>query len=115
MSEKMTASNLARKTCKPCSEETPPLEGGRLREFAAQLSDDWRVVSEHHLERDFAFDDFQQALEFTNRIGEIAEKENHHPDIFLTWGKVGLKIWTHNIDGLSESDFILAAKLDEVR
>jgi 4a-hydroxytetrahydrobiopterin dehydratase len=72
------------------------------------------VVSDHHLERRFAFKDFRQALAFTNRVGALAEEEGHHPDIYLAWGKVDLKIWTHTIDGLTESDFILAAKIDRL-
>jgi 4a-hydroxytetrahydrobiopterin dehydratase len=73
------------------------------------------VVDDHHLEKEFTFEDFKSALEFTNRVGEIAEAEGHHPDIFLTWGQVVLKIWTHSVKGLSENDFILAAKADSAR
>jgi len=71
------------------------------------------VVQEHHLEKAYAFKDFKEALAFTNAVGEIAEREGHHPDIYLAWGKVGLSIWTHKIDGLTESDFVLAAKADQ--
>jgi 4a-hydroxytetrahydrobiopterin dehydratase len=91
------------------------LKGEKLAELSGELGKDWHVVNGHHLEKDYSFPDFRQALAFTNRVGELAEKENHHPDIYLTWGKVGLKIWTHNIDGLSENDFILAAKADQAR
>lgn len=108
-------STLAGNACKPCSKETAPLKGNALRQFREQLDGNWDVVNEHHLERSYEFDNFQQALDFTTRIGEIAEKENHHPDIYLKWGEVGLKLWTHSIDGLSENDFILAAKVDEAR
>lgn len=81
--------------------------------MAAMLGGGWRVVDEHHLEKAYAFDDFRQALDFTNRVGEIAEAEGHHPDVHLGWGRVTLTIWTHKIDGLTESDFILAARADE--
>ena len=81
--------------------------------MAALLGGGWRVVDEHHLEKAYAFDDFRQALDFTNRVGEIAEAEGHHPDVHLGWGRVKLTIWTHKIDGLTESDFILAAHADE--
>jgi len=108
-------STLAGKACQPCSNDTAPLGGADLRQFKEQLDGDWNVVNGHHLERNYKFENFQQALDFTNRVGEIAEKENHHPDIFLTWGKVRVELWTHNIDGLSENDFILAAKVDEAR
>jgi 4a-hydroxytetrahydrobiopterin dehydratase len=81
--------------------------------MATQLSDDWKVVKNHHLQRAYGFDNFRQALEFTKAIGEIAESEDHHPDITLSWGKVEVTIWTHKIGGLSENDFILAAKFDD--
>jgi 4a-hydroxytetrahydrobiopterin dehydratase len=89
------------------------LRGAALARLHAQLEGGWRVVDEHHLEKTYAFPDFAQALAFTNRVGEIAETEGHHPDIHLAWGKTVLTIWTHKIDGLTESDFILAAKVDE--
>ena len=73
------------------------------------------MVGAHHLEREFTFPDFNNALAFTNRVGALAESEGHHPDIYLAWGKVGIKIWTHKIDGLTESDFVLAAKIDRLR
>jgi 4a-hydroxytetrahydrobiopterin dehydratase len=104
---------LSAKHCVPCRGGVPPLKGDSLRSLALQLGDGWRVVDEHHLEKSYPFDDFRQALDFTNRVGEIAEREGHHPDIHLAWGRVGLTIWTHKIDGLTESDFILAAKADD--
>lgn len=76
---------------------------------------DWDIVDEHHLERQFSFPDFQSALDFTNAVGALAEAEGHHPDIYLAWGKVGIKIWTHKINGLTTSDFVLAAKIDGLR
>ncbi len=72
----------------------------------------WRVVDGHHLEKSYEFPDFRQALDFTNQDGELAEEQNHHPDLFLAWGKVKVSIWTHKIDGLTESDFVFAAKAD---
>jgi 4a-hydroxytetrahydrobiopterin dehydratase len=106
-------SGLAKKHCVPCRGDVPPLKGEALRAVAARLGGGWKVVDEHHLEKSYAFDDFRQALDFTNRVGEIAEAEGHHPDVHLGWGRVTLTIWTHKIDGLTESDFILAAKADE--
>jgi 4a-hydroxytetrahydrobiopterin dehydratase len=76
------------------------------------MVDGWTVVEEHHIEKKFEFPDFRTGLEFVNRVGELAEEQGHHPDIFLAWGKVQITIWTHKIDGLTESDFILAAKID---
>ena len=72
------------------------------------------MVDQHHLERRYDFKNFRQALAFTNRVRGLAEEEGHHPDIYLAWGRVDLKIWTHTIDGLTESDFILAAKVDRL-
>lgn len=106
---------LATKECLPCEEGTPRLKGQELGKLLSELGHDWRAVQEHHLEKEFKFKDFREALEFTNRIGEIAEARNHHPDIYLAWGKVRVTIWTHKIDGLSESDFVLAAKIEEAR
>ena len=106
-------SELASKHCVPCMGGIPPLKAQALRDLARQLGGDWNVVEEHHLEKSYAFSDFKEALAFTNRVGEIAESEGHHPDVHLAWGKVTLTIWTHKIDGLTESDFILAARADE--
>jgi 4a-hydroxytetrahydrobiopterin dehydratase len=106
----MTA--LAEQTCVPCRGGVPPMEADEAERLLAELDDDWKVVNTHHLERDFEFPDFVAALAFTNTIGEIAEEQGHHPDIHLSWGRVGVEIWTHKIDGLTESDFVLAAKFD---
>ncbi len=105
-------SELAARKCIPCKGDTPPLKGAQLDALAEQLGGDWRVVDEHHLEKQYRFKDFREALDFTNRVGEIAEEQFHHPDIHLAWGRVRLEIWTHKIDGLTESDFIFAAKAD---
>ena len=102
---------LAQKTCVPCKGGVPPLRGTDLQRLADQVPE-WKVVEEHHIERTFSFSNFREALEFTNRVGELAEEQGHHPDIFLAWGKAGIKIWTHKIDGLTESDFVMAAKID---
>lgn len=104
-------STLASKTCVPCRGGVPSLKGAALEELKEQVSL-WNVIDEHHLLKSFTFPDFAKALAFVNRVGAIAEEQGHHPDIFLTWGKVEIKTWTHKIDGLTESDFILAAKID---
>jgi 4a-hydroxytetrahydrobiopterin dehydratase len=103
--------SLAEKRCVPCRGGVQPLKGEALQKLLAQISG-WQAVNEHHLFKSYSFRDFRQALDFVNRAGAIAEAEGHHPDLFLTWGKVEIKIWTHKIDGLTESDFILAAKID---
>lgn len=105
---------LAQRSCVPCTGGVPPVEGEELARLSAEVAD-WSVVDGHHLQREFGFANFQQALDFTNAIGEVAESEGHHPDIFLSWGRVAVKIWTHKIDGLTESDFVLAAKIDSLR
>jgi 4a-hydroxytetrahydrobiopterin dehydratase len=105
-------SDLAAKECVPCKGGVSPLVGEPLQEFRSQLGSDWLIVDQHHLEKEFQFDDFRQALDFTIRVGEMAEEQSHHPDIFLAWGKVQVVIWTHKINGLTESDFVFAAKTD---
>ena len=103
---------LAEKQCVPCRGGVESLKGEAIEQLAKQLQPDWKVVGEHHIEREFKFKDFRQALDFVNRVGEIAERENHHPDILLSYGKVVIQLWTHKIHGLHENDFILAAKID---
>jgi 4a-hydroxytetrahydrobiopterin dehydratase len=107
-------SQLAEKECVPCKGGVPPLKGEELARLAKELGNNWRVVNEHHLEKEYKFKDFREALDFTNEVGELAETQNHHPDIYLAWGKVKLTLWTHKIDGLTESDFVFAAKADEL-
>jgi 4a-hydroxytetrahydrobiopterin dehydratase len=108
-----TSTALADKRCVPCQGGVPPLTAEERAPLLAALGPNgWKVVEGHHLEKEYRFPDFAQALAFVNRIGAIAEEEGHHPDIALAWGKVGVTIWTHKIDGLTESDFVLAAKLD---
>lgn len=104
---------LAGKTCVPCRGDTPPLGGVELEELSRQLPD-WEVVEEHHLRKEFRFGNFREALDFVNRVGELAEEQGHHPDIAFGWGRAEVTIFTHKIDGLTESDFILAAKTDEL-
>jgi 4a-hydroxytetrahydrobiopterin dehydratase len=104
---------LAEKQCIPCQGGVPPLKGAEIEKYRAEIPE-WNVVNEHHLERVFTFPDFKTALEFVNRVGELAEEQGHHPDLLLSWGRVEVRIWTHKVDGLTESDFILAAKIDRL-
>ena len=106
-------SDLAKKTCIPCKGGVPPLKGTKLDDLLEKLKNDWKIIKEHHLEKEYSFKNFKEALNFTIKVGELAEDQGHHPDIFLAWGKVKLTIWTHKIDGLTESDFIFAAKADK--
>ena len=102
------------KKCTPCTAKTPPLEGEQLQQFLQALENRWTCSNEHHLEKEFPFKNFKEALSFVNQVGALAEKEGHHPDIHLAWGKVRIVLWTHKINGLSENDFLLAAKIEEI-
>jgi 4a-hydroxytetrahydrobiopterin dehydratase len=106
-------SDLSAKTCVPCRGGVPPLKGEELVALQKQV-DGWNVFEEHHIAKTFKFPNFREALSFVNRVGEVAEEQGHHPDIFLAGGKVEITVWTHKINGLTESDFILAAKIDRV-
>lgn len=103
---------LSEKECLPCKEGFVPLKGPDLQELFVQLQKGWKVIDEHYLEKEFLFKNFREALIFTNKIGELAESVGHHPDIYLAWGKVKITLWTHKINGLSEADFIFAAKVE---
>ena len=105
--------NLADRPCVPCRGGVPPLGADAIAPLLAQV-DGWTVAANHHLEKLYRLRNFARALELVNAIGTIAEAENHHPDLTLAWGKVGVTIWTHKIDGLTESDFIFAAKSDRL-
>jgi len=102
---------LADKQCVPCRGGTPPLKGKELEKLHHSVPK-WIVTNEHDIHREFKFPDFKQALDFVNRVGALAEEQGHHPDILLAWGKAGVTLWTHAVDGLTESDLIMAAKID---
>ena len=104
--------SLAQKSCAPCRGGVPPLQGDSLSAFMGGLASVWSLVDNQRIEKEFHFKNFREALDFTNTVGEIAETENHHPDISLGWGKVVISLSTHKIHGLTENDFILAAKID---
>jgi len=104
---------LAERQCVPCRGGVPPLKGDEIEKLSVQLNQ-WQVVDEHHLIKTYRFKDFAEALAFVNRVGELAEQQGHHPDICFGWGKADISIWTHKINGLTESDFVLAAKIDKL-
>lgn len=110
----MGAMALADQTCVPCRGGVPPLAGAELRRLHQELGHGWELVQDHHLAKTFTFPDFAQALAFVNRVGAMAEEQGHHPDVALSWGKVRLDVWTHKIDGLTESDFVFAAKAEQL-
>jgi 4a-hydroxytetrahydrobiopterin dehydratase len=106
-------SDLAERQCVPCRGGVPALTATEIEPLATQVPD-WQVIDRHHLQRSYQFDDFRESLAFVNRIGELAEEQGHHPDICFGWGKADISIWTHKINGLTESDFVLAAKIDKL-
>ena len=100
--------------CSPCRTGGESVKGVQLSEYMKQIDGTWQVIDDHHLERTFKFKNFKQALAFTNLVGDLAETQGHHPDIYLSWGQVMIQLWTHKIDGLHENDFILASKIDKL-
>ena len=106
---------LTNKKCTPCQGGAAPLKGNEIKLLLNKIGKEWKPIEEHHLEKEFKFSNFIEALDFTNKIGKIAEKEGHHPDIYLTWGKVKVIIYTHKINGLHINDFILASKIDKIK
>jgi len=113
MMKKNQGTRLTNKNCAPCRGGVAPLKGDQLNSFLGEVPK-WEAMEQHHLVRSFPFEDFKSALQFVNKIGDLAEEEWHHPDLGLAWGKVDIKIYTHKINGLSENDFILAAKIDRL-
>jgi 4a-hydroxytetrahydrobiopterin dehydratase len=109
----MADTPLAERSCIPCRGGVPPLTVAQYAQFLRDLPE-WKVVDEHHLSRNFTFKDFVSALAFVNQAGNVAEEQGHHPEITVGWGHALVEIWTHKIDGLTESDFVLAAKLDQL-
>ena len=107
-------SDLASRTCQPCRSGATPLTGREISDLIAHIDAAWDAVDEHHLRRTFQFKNFADALNLTNRVGELAEEQFHHPDIHLSWGRVVLEIWTHKVGGLLEADFVFAAKCDQL-
>jgi 4a-hydroxytetrahydrobiopterin dehydratase len=108
-------SDLASRECVPCRGGIAPLAGEALEALHGELGNGWEVIDGHHLEKTYRFADFAVALDFTNRLGELAETVNHHPEICLGWGRVHVQLYTHKIGGLAEADFVWAAKADALR
>ena len=106
-------SELAEKKCIPCRGGVPPLTGDEIAPLVGEIPA-WSIIDGHHLDRTYTFSNFREALDFTNQVGELAEEQGHHPDLYLAWGKVGVQLWTHKIDGLTESDFVMAAKIERL-
>lgn len=109
-----TMTALADEECVPCQGGVDPLDGEELDELADELDNDWEVIDQHHLEKQYSFPDFKTALAFVNKIGDEAERQGHHPDIELSWGSVTVTLYTHKIDGMHRTDFVMAAKIDRI-
>jgi len=105
--------DLAEMSCSLCVGATETMPVDQQKKMLTQL-EGWEIMDGHHLERHYKFKNFKQALAFVNQVGEVAETEKHHPDIYFTWGKVSIQIMTHSVDGLTEADFILAAKINQI-
>jgi len=106
-------SELASRECVPCRGGVPPLTQEEITPLLRQLNG-WEVIEQHHLKKNYRFGNFREAQQFVNRVGDLAEEQGHHPDICFGWGNAEIKIWTHKINGLTESDFVLAAKIDQL-
>ena len=106
---------LTSRKCTPCQAGTPKLKANEIKSYLKKIKKGWKVIRNHHMEKEFKFRNFKEALGFTNKVGKIAEKEGHHPDIHLAWGKVKIIIYTHKINGLHENDFIIASKIDKIK
>jgi len=106
---------LSAMKCVPCMGGVPPLKGSELNKLQKELGHDWKVVKQHHVEKDYKFKDFKQTLSFVNKIGKVAEEQGHHPNIEFTYGKAKVSIYTHKINGLTVSDFVLAAKIEKIK
>ena len=106
---------LAQRACAPCRGGAAPLQGEELRLLLAELGNGWQVADDKRLEKEFRFKDFREALGFADRVGELADEVDHHPDLAISWGLMKVVVWTHKIGGLSEADFVFAAKVDALR
>ena len=107
-------STTAQRHCTPCERGAKPLQSEALEKYVDQLGEDWAVVDGKRLQKEFHFNDFKETWAFVDLVAELAEEENHHPNIEFTWGRATITLWTHKIDGLHENDFIMAARIDEL-
>jgi 4a-hydroxytetrahydrobiopterin dehydratase len=105
---------LLDKTCTPCQGGVPPLPANTTSKLLLELGDGWVINESGQLYKEYNFNNFIEAMEFANKVADCAEKEAHHPDLTITWGKCTIRIWTHKINGLTENDFILAAKIGTI-
>jgi 4a-hydroxytetrahydrobiopterin dehydratase len=106
--------DLSKKKCIPCEGGIPPLTGNEITEYKKQISADWIVIDNNKITKEFYFVSYRQTMDFINKVADIAEEEGHHPVLHIYFGRAVAELWTHSINGLSENDFILAAKIDKI-
>lgn len=109
-----TGTCLVNKACIPCQGGVPPLPAEEVQKLLKEVGKNWILNQEGHLYKEYTFKDFKSTMNFANKVAEISEKEGHHPDLRIAWGKCAIEIWTHKIGGLTESDFILGAKIEAI-
>ena len=105
---------LLQKKCVPCEGIGKAFTKKEVQAYLKKV-ENWEIKESKKIEKLFKFKNFVQAMDFANKITEIAEQENHHPDLHISWGKVRVELWTHALNGLTENDFILAAKIDAIK
>ena len=105
---------LTKKKCVPCEGGEKPLKSPELHDYMIQLRNEWKLVNEKRIQYEFKFKNFKEAIKFVNKVADLAESEGHHPDIQIHWNKVLIELWTHAIGGLSENDFIVASKIEQL-
>jgi 4a-hydroxytetrahydrobiopterin dehydratase len=106
--------DLSKKKCKPCEGGVPPLNEKEIAEYRKNISDDWKVIENKKILKEYLFENYRQSIDFVNKVANLAEEEGHHPVMHIFFGRVVIELWTHAIDGLSENDFIMAFKIDEL-
>jgi 4a-hydroxytetrahydrobiopterin dehydratase len=106
--------DLSTKKCKPCEGGVDPLNQNEIAKFKSQVSNDWKVLDNKKITREFLFVNYSHTMEFVNKTADLAEAEGHHPDMHVYYGRVVIELWTHSINGLSENDFIMASKIDKL-
>ena len=106
--------DLSKKKCKPCEGGVPPLNEKEIAEYRKNISDDWKVIENKKILKEYLFENYRQSIDFVNKVANLAEEEGHHPVMHIFFGRVVIELWTHAIDGLSENDFIMAFKIDKL-
>lgn len=106
--------DLTEKKCVPCEGGVPPLNPQEIEELKKQISSDWKVLENFKIRKDYFFVNYRHTMEFVNKVARLAEEEGHHPVMHVYYAEVDIELWTHAINGLSENDFIMAAKIDKM-